>query len=228
MAGTWLPLREADRAVWARNFLTKLSSYQAVLSLTPADVTAITNDLNAYIYMITVSYMVKVKTQEVHAYKRLLIHGKGGTAGFPANLILPAAPTAVNAGVIRRLSRLVARIKAAEAYTNSIGEDLGIVPVSYRPDEDNAKPRADVKALPNSEVQIKWRKGRFWGVVLESRRGDESEWTVLSKDFTSPYSDLRPPLVEGKPEVRSYRLRYLKGDVAVGGYSDEIIVSTNP
>jgi hypothetical protein len=44
----------------------------------------------------------------------------------------------------------------------------------------------------------------------------------------SPYTDTREPLHAGVPEVRRYRLRYVKGDVPSGEYTDTMTVTTTP
>ena len=87
------------------------------------------------------------------------------------------------------------------------------------PQIQGAFPRVKLKSLLSSVVRIDWRKGKFDGVLVYSKRGDEVEWTLLDRDNYSPYIDTRPPLEAGKPEIRYYRFRYLLGDQAVGDYS---------
>ena len=47
-------------------------------------------------------------------------------------------------------------------------------------------------------------------------------------DTSSPYLDSRDPLAVGVPELRRYRLRYIKSDAPIGDYSDVITVTTTP
>jgi len=70
--------------------------------------------------------------------------------------------------------------------------------------------------------------GSDTGVRVESQRGAETGWAYLGVDLQSPYTDTRPPLAEGQPEVRKYRLRYLQGDQLTGDYSAVQSVTTVP
>ncbi len=215
--------------IWMQNFISKLPGYQTVLGLVLADTTAITADLNAYIFMINLSATFKTKSQDVTAFKVDIADGVGPSGPYPANPTLPVAPAVVAFGVVTRLTALVNRILAAPGYTAGIGEDLGIVAPAIDPgDPTDPKPTGTAIALPNSQVQINWFKGAFTGVIVESQRAGETTWTVLSQDFSSPYVDARPPLAAGAPEVRRYRLRYLQGDTPVGVTSDVMVVTTTP
>jgi hypothetical protein len=77
-------------------------------------------------------------------------------------------------------------------------------------------------------VRIEFVKGAFDGVVIEGRRKEETQWTMLGTDNYSPYLDTRPPRIAGESEVREYRLRYLLKDEPVGDWSDIISTSTTP
>ncbi len=228
MAGTWFPSTEGQRLVWMQNFLAKIGGYQATLGLAAGDITAITNDLTAYTYMINLAGMFKTKAQDVTAYKNLMADGNGPSGAYPTNSVLPAAPTVVQFGVVARLSALVNRIVAAPNYTLAIGEDLGIVAPAPPDDPADPKPTASAQSLANSQVQVTWTKGAFTGVIVESQRASEVTWTLLAQDYFSPYIDTRAPLVAAQPEVRRYRLRYLQGDTPTGSYSDIIVVTTTP
>jgi hypothetical protein len=83
-------------------------------------------------------------------------------------------------------------------------------------------------ALPNGEVRLDWLKATATGVLVESQRAGETEWTLLGTDTNSPFTDSRAPLVPGAPEVRRYRLRYLINDLPVGNYSAVVSVTTIP
>ena len=50
-----------------------------------------------------------------------------------------------------------------------------------------------------------WRKSISDGVNIYSKRGDEAGFTLLHRDNESSYTDDRPLLVAGKPELREYK-----------------------
>ena len=161
------------------------------------------------------------------AFKKLMADGGAGNGAVPGFPVLPAPPAAVMPGIVKRLRALVKRIKSAEGYTVAIGRDLRIIaPVAATPTVA-PKPKFKAVAQPNSMVRLAWTKGKFSGVVVESRRHG-GNWEEIGRDNFSPYDDTRPPLTAGQPEVREYRLRYLQKDQPVGDYSDTITVTTTP
>lgn len=226
----YLPFREDVFLRWLENFAAKLPGYQALLGLPAAEVAAVQADLEMYRYLSQALGTLRPDLQEFTAYRRLMRYGRPGAAGgiVPTVSLLPEPPAAVPPGIEARVRSLAQRIKNHPAYTPSIGVDLGIVMTP--PSARAAEPKPDFRllALPNSEVRLEWTKGGFTGVRLESRRAAETAWTYLGIDLESPYVDARPPLAPGQPEVRHYRLRYLKGDQLVGDYSGIRTVTTVP
>jgi hypothetical protein len=73
-----------------------------------------------------------------------------------------------------------------------------------------------------------WVKSTSDGVIIESQRGSEVDWTPMGTDRFAPWIDTRAPLVAGQPEVRRYRIRYLDGDDPVGLDSAVLSVTTIP
>ena len=116
--------------------------------------------------------------------------------------------------------------QAHPGFTNAIGEQLQIAGTKTpAPNLQDAKPT--FKALPKvASVILDWVKGKFDGVVIEGRRGTETVFMFLDKDFKSPFEDTRPNLVAGQPEKRRYRMIYLLNDEVVGEYSDEVVITT--
>jgi len=122
----------------------------------------------------------------------------------------------------------VQRVKAHPSYTETIGADLGVIATPAQTPATQAKPTATAKAEPGSTVRINWTKAGYDGVLVESQRAGETVWTLIATDTQSPYIDTRAPVQAGAPELRRYRLRYVKNDEPVGSYSDEMTVTTTP
>ena len=119
------------------------------------------------------------------------------------------------------------RLKAHPNYTTAIGDDLGIVRPHSAPN-NLITPTFTAEVLPNSKVKINFKKKGFSGVYLESQRGNETGWSYLGTFISSPFEDSREPEVDNKPEKRTYRMRYLKGNNFFGQVSDTVTVSTLP
>jgi hypothetical protein len=146
---------------------------------------------------------------------------------LPERPILPAPPAElVMPGIISRIRAVIGRIKAHPGYTDAIGEQLQIVG-SKTDDLNVAEAKPTFKAAPSvGKVTLDWTKGDLDGVVIEGQRGAETTYTLLDKDFKSPFVDMRPNLTAGQPEVRRYRMIYLLDDAVVGTYSNEVAITT--
>lgn len=224
----WLPIKEGERLLWLQNFVLKLAGYVGTAGVTAADVTLATNILNGYAWLVARTEQITHFKEALRRYKTIATVGQEGAplGAFPLAPIFPASPAAVSAGMLRQLIRLVKRIKATNGYTKAMGEDLGIESPKSTP--ILGKPKFKATPTPNSVVRLDWVKRRASGVIVESQRGDETTWTVLGRDTLSPYFDTRAPLVNGVPEIRRYRIRYLMGDAAVGDYSAILTITTTP
>ena len=130
------------------------------------------------------------------------------------------------AGVLARLRKLVQQIKKSSAYTEAMGAELGILtPTAAARDPKPTK--VHVEAGENSHVMIDCPLRGWDAVEIESQRGTGG-WELLAVCLKRKYTDTRPPLNAGLPEVRSYRLRYRDGDQAQEVYSDVVKVTTKP
>jgi hypothetical protein len=229
-----IPRSDNELMLWYRNFAARLAAHATALGLTQAEVDAVQADDAMFSYLVgDLCPTYEAARQTRNAYKNRIKEGPiGATAGsFPAAPTMSAPPAAVPPGIVPRLRQLVARIKAAPAYTEAIGLDLGIVGpdtgTSDAPDM-TARPTAKAHPIAANNVEVDFSKGRFDGVLIESRRTGEADWTRLGIDNYSPYIDSRPLLEAGKPEVREYRLRYVLRDEPVSDWSDIISATARP
>ncbi len=225
----YLPKADSELLVWFNSFQLKFATYGPTLGFTAADITKVSDDYNMLAYLVSSSELKRNESQARTSYKNVVRDG-------PAGVLQPTPPSAptldppeivVAPGIIPRLRALVQRLKTHPAYTESIGADLGVIGVATLP-TIAAKPNATATAEPGSGVRIDWVKGGFDGVLVESQRGVETAWTLLGTDLKSPYTDTRAALQPGVPEVRRYRLRYVKDDQPTGENSDTMTVTTTP
>jgi hypothetical protein len=231
-----MPIPRADNELllWYRNFAPRFAAHATALGFSQADVDSMQADGAMLSYLVgdlLPAYAGALQART--AYKNLIKDGPVGSPGgsLPSAPTLAAAPAAVPPGVVPRLRQLVARIRVAPGYNDVIGLELGITepetggtnaPASF------AKPTPKATALDGSKVRIEFNKGGFDGVQIEARRAGEAAWKATGTDNYSPYTDERPPVEAGKPEVREYRLRYIVRDEPVGEWSDIITATTRP
>ncbi|MBI5216733.1 MAG: hypothetical protein HY960_13355 [Ignavibacteriae bacterium] len=203
MASTFLPRSESLFLQWLENFIAKLAEYVALFGLSGGQVDQFTTDRDS----------VKNNLTEVDSLKKTL-QSKVKTKDEVVALAR------------KHVQDLAGILKRHPSYTEAIGENLGIV-APETPGAgslENAKPKIFATTLVDC-ARLDWLKEKSDGVVVYSKRGAETEYTKLDEDYRSPMEDKRKNLVAGVPELRSYKARFLKDDVEVGLWSDEVTVT---
>ncbi|MBI3194190.1 MAG: hypothetical protein HYZ34_06965 [Ignavibacteriae bacterium] len=202
MPSQYLPTVETVLLTWFDNFIQKLTTHAPTIGVTNEKITEFQTDFDNIKNMLNevaslkASYQSKVKAKDI-----LLRDAK------------------------KRIRDQVVIIKRHSQYTEAIGEDLSIIGAG---EEDptsilDAMPEFFLTVMPDM-VRADWLKKQFGGVVIESKRGNETVFSRLDKDSLSPYEDTRKNLVAGVPETRTYRMRYLLNDAEVGKWSNEVTV----
>ena len=120
-------------------------------------------------------------------------------------------------GALGRLRAVVARLKRHPGYDPGLGVTLAVV--RNRPAASVQPPQFSLRAQ-RDDVVVRFRKAGHQGVIIESRRGAETEFARLAVRTFSPFRDQRPVLVPGTPEVRVYRLRFMDHDEPSAACSD--------
>ena len=222
MPDDYFPRTDALQNAWLVNFQQKFGQYRAQLGFVDADLITVTTEVATFQYEVARNNAVKEFARNVAARKKAMIEGKIG-ATVP---VLPVAP--VNTppvpialpGIIARIRLLVNRIKAAPAYTESIGKDLDIVTTpAPAPDDSTAQPNLTL-TRSGGFVTIKYAKGTFAGVQLQLQREGEAVWTNIGAVVAATYIDRTPKLSPTAPEIRRYRAMYLRSTGAVGQWSE--------
>jgi hypothetical protein len=228
-----IPKGEAQLVIWMKTFAQAFATRGPALGFTAAEVAAVQADAAMLDYII--SDMIptsKAGLDARYSYKDLMKNGPLGSPGgaLPTTPATGTPPALVAPGILPRLRQLIARIKAAPAYTADIGDDLGITGKDdgNTVDPTTAKPTFKAVVLPLHQVRLDFIKGGFDGVWIESKRTGEPNWSFLGIDLSSPYLDARQPAQAGTPETREYRMRYYDNDAPVGQWSDIITVTTMP
>lgn len=151
-----------------------------------------------------------------------------------AEIAKGAAQAAVNTKnltvvpVVSRTRSFAKRAKAHPAYTPAMGAALGIIGAEDSTDLHTAAPEIKGRDLGSGHVEIQFGKKTAGGVNIYSKRGTETVFTYLAHDTQSPYIDTRPLLDPTKPELRTYRLKFEKGDEEIGNFSEELVVNCAP
>ncbi|MCX6896405.1 MAG: hypothetical protein NTZ16_13090, partial [Verrucomicrobia bacterium] len=155
--------------------------------------------------------------QQWTAYKIAAKDGIGASLGAsPAAPALGFAPTAVAPGIFTRVKTLVARIKLAPGYTDSIGQALRIIGAEQTVDFSTLKPILTVK-IDAGVVIVGWLKQGMDGVEIWVDRG--AGFAFLALDTVPDYTDTQPLPASG---LWKYKAIYRLNDERVGQWSDVI------
>lgn len=226
---SYIPNGNAQRGTWLSNLNNKLvPALVTLLGLSADDKTGLNADTLAFMYSLVLTESSKTFEHQCVTYQLVLRNGPQGKAVevVPVFNILGVAPEAVAAGIFTRARKLIRKIKASPNYTDTIGQALGIIgsDAEAKSAQDEVMPILSGKMVAGF-AQIKYIKGANDGIKLESRRGTETNFTLLEKINKSVYTDTRPNLIAGQPEKREYRAWFFKNDEVVGQVSAVITIT---
>jgi len=141
---------------------TAAAAIGAALGITAADLTAIGNDNTDLHNKINASAVADAAAQQSTDLKNTSV------------------------GTAERTARLLARrLKINPAYTDALGEQLGIVGPEDTTDLAAAKPTLTVRALPHGVVELVFNKSKSDGVNIYSRRTGDAGFVFLARDTAS-------------------------------------------
>lgn len=223
------PTSAPAQIIWLENYRSKIATYAATLSLTPAEVAATVADAR-WIAYILVSWLPAVRTY-TKACTDAAAQAQSPVGSSLMALPVFTAPTLpngvapVNVGALDRIFALGQTLKTATGFTTLIGADLGVTGnVQNAPDMLTIQPVIDATVTATG-VQIGWGwggNGAFLDMVeLEVDRG--AGFVFLANDTTPGYTDTTPfPAALAK---WTYRAIYRVGDAQVGVWSNVVSVT---
>jgi hypothetical protein len=225
----WFPSSLQDRTGWFQNFATNFAAVGASLGFTGAEITAVTQDNEDFQSIAATTVALEAFSTAVRQYRISLTEDPIGTPQptFPTE-DFSAPPNDRPAGMFQRLVELVDRIRAAPAYTDEIGANLGIIP--QKDDElaeNELKPSLKGSAMPNNKVEVVFVRGKTDGIEVEIVIDNTGGWVSAGRFFKSP-AVLNIPDGNGLPRAVQIRARYVLGNEAVGLNSDTVNVVTTP
>jgi hypothetical protein len=200
-ADSYIPRTRGLRRPWAANLNTQVGLEGATLGLSTTEVTDLEAALTAYTNaendVDAAELVVKNKRAAANTAKKAM-----------EDLVRPD----------------VALMKKSGAYTDAIGETMGIVGGSHVVHFQTYKPtfrKTSSIFIENNLVHIKFIKGAAEAMNVYARLKGAADWTLIgSKIKYSPFIDNRMLAVAGTPENREYKLHGVYGDHEVGLDSD--------
>ena len=231
----YFPSRLPEQPEWLNNFAVKLALYGPTIPLAAAAVTAGQADAHFLAYALG-DWINSVRefSPSCTAALDALQNGAGVAPFVLPTMVVPALPagvSAVPAGALDRIFKLVQLIKNSPGYTDAMGLDLGIVgSVALLPNATPI-PQLDAKAVagPNGERgSLTFKKAGHTGAAIQSRRGASANFEDIGIATTSPFLDERPLLAAGVPEIREYRACYWDAGQPSGDWSPVVKITVAP
>jgi hypothetical protein len=122
------------------------------------------------------------------------------------------------------LKRELNRITALPDFIEADAKGMGIRREKNKDALVKVKPViSNITVMPQAVV-LDYIKGMMDGVVVYSSN-DGVGFEKIGIDLRSPFEDLRTNKVAGVPEIRYYKMRYLKNDEQVGQFSNIVSVT---
>jgi hypothetical protein len=216
----YLPSDDAGKGAWLNNLNAKLPSYSAALGLTAADTASVAADAAFFSYCLNSVGQVAAYSQQWTAYKNAARNG-AALGILPVAPNLGVAPAAVAPNIFGRATALVARIKTAPGYTDSIGQALQIIGADQTVDVNSMK-LVITAELDAGQVTVGWTKQGMDGVEIQVDRG--TGFVFLAVDTVPDYTDTAPMPAAGQSALWKYKAIYRQGDDRVGQWSDVVSI----
>jgi hypothetical protein len=203
----FFPSREGDQILWFSNIQTKVANYYTTLDISTGRQTKLTLTLNWLIW----AWQVYAPTRRPEGPAATKWRNDLATGPLdPAASAAPPVPTALTPptgtpyfGMLTWLFEEIARWKAAEGYTETIGKDLGVIGAEATP--HTTPPELTQGTLALNSVELRFVLHEHDGVWIECQRQGDAGFSPVGSDTASPWTDTRPVKVPGTPEWRDYR-----------------------
>ncbi len=226
--GYYLPSDDQGKMAWLNNFSGKLSNYATVLNIPGATVTQTTSDSKNFTTIMQSLDNFRNYNVNLTTYKNLMREGSANGQSIGTLTAAPATPVfptpAVTGDIFGRVSNLVQVIKRNPAYTEAMGQDLGII------GSDTAfstlsviKPTLNVE-IKSGHPYISWKKGQSNAMKLMVDRGNGT-FEFLTVSTRPNYTDSFALPAMGLAALWKYMGIYLVNDEETGDWSDAIQIT---
>ncbi|MDB6057927.1 MAG: hypothetical protein JWO95_1771 [Verrucomicrobiales bacterium] len=201
----FIPGKDNDLLTMHDKFKSGMATYGATLGFTAGEITSVNTDNTTLHTVIPAAEIAKGAAQAAVNTKNLNV--------------VP---------IVARTRGYAKRAKAHPNYDPSKGAAMGIIGAEDSTDLHVSAPEIKGRDLGGGHVEIQFGKKTADAVWIECKRGTETVHTYLASDTHSPYIDNRPLLDPTKPELRNYRLKFMKLGEVVGIYSEELVINCAP
>jgi len=114
---------------WLLNYQAKIAVYGTTCGLGAAEIAATLADIAYYVFLLQeLDQDVSEKAHKFTDYKQHMIYGYShGSLLHPLSCMYPNMPPVPAPGIHKRLLEQIVRIKASSHYTETMGQELGVI-----------------------------------------------------------------------------------------------------
>lgn len=219
--GDFVEASDPEFASQLERFAHTLESLATELDISAEELAEIKADAKAMHYAVARQKEGENLKKAWTKFKTSLRGGEQGKENvFPVFAVPEEIPALVPDGVEARFRKCAQRIKVHKKYKPSYGVQLGIVARATTAQPTYlAQPKIVDLGISGGKVYLKWRKGRYDGIHIYRRRGQEQTYVLVGTDLKPNWVDPTP--LPTDPEVWTYKIVYLKDDQEVGQMSAE-------
>jgi hypothetical protein len=227
----WLPRTLKALAPWFANFNLKFALFAVGLGLLDF-VTQVERDNATVQWLNAAQEAFDANEKGFNKFRdESLYADKGDAAPVAPVTALPTSPASFQTAIIERLTELVAKIEAADSYTEDIGAQLGII-VPKGEGISSASVHPSVKCFPAQGgydfALVLAGRGEATMANIEVRFAGSEEWQTI-KSFTGKSANVTiTPPVAGQAVQIQVRVQLYKNNEKYGQPSDIVYVTVNP
>ncbi|HCI51854.1 MAG: hypothetical protein WCK93_06540 [Nitrosomonadales bacterium] len=219
----YMPKDDNSKADLLEHMAVTLPKYTVPLNISDGDMVQLKADAVGFRYVLKRHQMAESHRHNWTACKDQIRDGGTGSNDWPVSTPEDAEiPPPLTPGVIPRLSKLIAAIKANKNYTEAIGQDLRLIGARHVIVSDNWKPALSAKNKGGHAV-ISWTKGDAHALEIWADRGDGKGFVFFTISTTASVTDNSP--LPDSISVWQYKAIYRLSDEQVGLWSDVLSVT---
>jgi len=225
MSRSYLPDAGSARVSWIQNFGVKLPNYATKYGISAAELADVSQSAVGLDFYVSYAGQVAEYSKKMNTFKAELASGSTGELTLPVAPVLGTPPALPAAGIFKRVSTIVSKIKNHAQYTESDGLDLGIVASQGAAvDKKVVKPAISVRIITGGRPEIIRTKGGHDGIEIQVDKGNNT-WQFLGIDLKPNFTDTSALPETGKTELRRYRAIYIEDENHIGLWSDVVEIS---
>jgi hypothetical protein len=129
----FFPATDAEQVNWLTHYALRLTINGTTCGISAREIARTQADLLYHRWFIQFGYPARLNdAKAIAAYKKQLLTGHSqNSIIYPEPISTPKPPPQPVPGIYTRLMNQISRIKASPNYTETIGKDLGILPLMH-------------------------------------------------------------------------------------------------